>query len=578
VTHTFRVWAPDAHQVDVDVRGSRYALVRDDWGWWTAGVADAGPGDDYQFIVDGGDALPDPRSSFQPGGVHGPSRLIDHGAYVWNDAGWRGFALRDAVIYELHTGTFTQAGTFDGVVERLDHLVTLGVNAIELMPVGEFAGVRGWGYDGVDLFAPHHAYGGPEALKRLVDACHARGVAVVIDVVYNHVGPEGNYLGMFGPYFTKRYATPWGDAMNYDGPDSDEVRAFVIDNALMWLRDYHCDGLRLDAVHEIVDTSATHILEEVVTRVEALRDEVGRELWVIAESDLNDPRLVRDRVLGGYGVSAQWSDNFHHAVHALLTGESNGYYADFGSPNDVCTALRQGFVYTGQYSHFRRRRFGRPVGELPLHRFLGYAQNHDQVGNRAAGDRLCQVVSAGRARIAAALALLAPFVPLLFQGEEWAASTPFQYFTDFGDRALQQAVSAGRRHEFRDFGWAPEAVPDPTALETFTRSRLLWEEVSRREHAAMLDWYRALIALRKATPRLRESLPAEVRAWHDEDRSLLFYENAGLFMVCNLGNAPADIGEAAGSQLVLSSAPLGDHAGVWRCPPDAVAVWSRQDG
>jgi maltooligosyltrehalose trehalohydrolase len=578
VTHTFRAWAPAAQRVDVEVRRSRHALVNDEWGWWAASVRDAGPGDDYWFRIDGGDALPDPRSPFQPEGVHGPSRLVDHSAYSWRDGDWRGFALRDAVVYELHTGTFTEAGTFDGVGERLDHLVQLGVNAVELMPIGEFSGTRGWGYDGVNLFAPHHAYGGPEGLKRLVDQCHARGLAVVIDVVYNHVGPEGNYLGMFGPYFTDRYATPWGDAINYDGPDSDEVRAFVVDNALMWLREYHCDGLRLDAVHEIVDTSATHIVEEIVTRVDALRDEVGRELWVIAESDSNDPRLVRDRVLGGYGVHAQWSDNFHHALHALLTGERNGYYVDFGSANDVCTAVCQAFVYTGQYSRFRRRRFGRPVGELPLHRFLGYAQNHDQVGNRATGDRLSHIVTPGRVRIAAALAILSPFVPLVFQGEEWAASTPFQYFTDFGDPALQKAVSAGRRREFREFGWAADAVPDPRALETFTRSQLRWDELSRRDHAAMLDWYKALIAMRKATPRLRESLPAAVRAWHDAERSLLFYENAGLLVVCNLGAAPADVVEASALQLVMSSSPLDNRAGLWRCPVDTVAIWSRDHG
>ncbi|HYL71812.1 MAG TPA: malto-oligosyltrehalose trehalohydrolase, partial [Candidatus Dormibacteraeota bacterium] len=461
MSHTFRVWAPSAGHVTLQLDGAQHAMTEAGDGWWEAAPDGAAPGGRYGFSIDGGEALPDPRSPSQPEGVHGLSQLVDHASFAWSDSGWRGFPLREAVMYELHIGTFSPEGSFSAAIEHLDHLVALGVNAVELMPVAEFAGARGWGYDGVDLFAPHSAYGGPDGLKQLVDACHAHGLAVVMDVVYNHVGPEGNHLGAFGPYFTDSYATPWGQAWNFDGPDSDAVRDFIVDNAVMWLRDYHCDGLRLDAVHAIIDTSATHILEDLSVRVEALRDELGRELWVIAESDANDPRLVMERRLGGYGLHATWNDNFHHALHAALTGERTGYYLDFGSLTDVCTALRQAFVYTGQYSPFRRRRFGRSIGEMPLARFAGYAQNHDQVGNRAAGERLSALVSRGRMRVAAALTLLSPFVPLLFQGEEWAASTPFQYFTDFDDRRLRRAVSEGRRSEFRDFGWRPEDVPDP---------------------------------------------------------------------------------------------------------------------
>ncbi|MBV8301663.1 MAG: malto-oligosyltrehalose trehalohydrolase, partial [Candidatus Dormibacteraeota bacterium] len=418
------VWAPNAQRVELVHAGRREPMPLEESGWHAA-EAGLSAGDDYEFSLDGGELRPDPRSRCQPQGSGGPSRCADIAGFAWQDKGWRGFPLAGAVIYELHVGTFSAEGTFDGVIGHLQHLVDLGVNAVELMPLATFAGDRGWGYDGVNLYAPHPAYGGPEGLCRLIDACHARGLAVVVDVVYNHLGPEGNHLPDFGPYFTDRYATPWGDAFNYDGPDSDEVRAFVVHNAAMWLEDYHCDGLRLDAVHAIVDTSATHIVEEIAGVAVVLSERLQREIWIIAESDANDPRLVRDVAAGGYGVGAQWNDNFHHALHAVLTGERQGYYVDFGSLDALSTALHQAYVFTGQYSRFRRRRFGRATTGLPLTRFVGYAQNHDQVGNRARGDRLCHLVSPGRARIAAALVLLSPFVPMLFQGEEWAASTPF---------------------------------------------------------------------------------------------------------------------------------------------------------
>ena len=379
-------------------------------------------------------------------------------------------------IYELHVGTFSPEGTFDGAAARLDHLVDLGVDVVELLPVAQFPGRHGWGYDGVDLYAPHDPYGGPDGLKRLVDACHARGLAVVIDVVYNHLGPAGNYLAEFGPYFTDRYTTPWGTAVNLDGPDSDPVRDFVVGNALMWVRDYHADGLRLDAIHAIVDTSAVHILEELRAQVEALAAELGRQVFLIAESDLNDPKIVHRPELGGYGIDAQWSDDFHHALHAVLTGERTGYYADFGSLDHLAKSLRQAYVYDGGYSPHRRRRHGRSPAGLPPTRFLGYLQNHDQVGNRATGERSSMLLSTGLLKVAAAIVLLGPFVPMLFQGEEWAASTPFLYFTDHDDPELGEAVSEGRRREFAAFGWSPEQVPDPQAPETFEASVLRWDE------------------------------------------------------------------------------------------------------
>ncbi|MGH7685982.1 MAG: malto-oligosyltrehalose trehalohydrolase [Candidatus Dormibacteria bacterium] len=564
----FRVWAPHAHAVEVELGDGRHPMTAGAGGWFSAEL-EAATGDDYGFALDGGKRLPDPRSASQPGGVHGPSRVVDHGAFAWTDSAWRGFEHRDAIVYELHVGTFTPSGTFVAAIERLDHLVALGVNTVELMPVAEFAGARGWGYDGVDLYAPAHGYGSPDGLKTLVDACHARGLAVVMDAVYNHLGPEGNYLAEFGPYFTTVYATPWGPAVNYDGAGSDEVREFVIDNALMWLRDYHFDGLRLDAVQAIVDTSAVNILEAIATRVGDLSRELGRPLWVVAESDLNDPRLVREVALGGYGVTAQWSDDFHHALHALLTGETAGYYEDFPATGCVCTALRQAFVYTGQYSRYRQRGFGRPIGDVPLSRFVVYAQNHDQVGNRGAGERLSQLVSPERVRMASALTLLAPFVPLVFMGEEWAASTPFLFFSDFGDAGLRHSVTQGRRREFAAFGWDPALVPDPEDPQTFRRCRLLWDELDDPEHAATLRWYRELIALRRATPELCTADAARVHARCDAASGLVVYANAGLVVACNLGSERAAVEEARDCERLLSSS---DSTGA-ELPPESVAVW-----
>ncbi|MGA8360556.1 MAG: malto-oligosyltrehalose trehalohydrolase [Candidatus Dormiibacterota bacterium] len=571
-TRRISVWAPAAQRVDL-IAGDRAQTMEESGGGWFVCNGELANRDDYAFSVDGSEAMPDPRSRSQPAGVHGPSQLVEH-PRTREPGGWRGFPIRDAVIYELHVGTFTPEGTFDAAITHLDHLVEVGANAIELMPVAEFPGQRGWGYDGVDLFAPYSGYGGPDGLRRFIQASHDRHIAVILDVVYNHVGPEGDYLGAFGPYFTDRYETPWGSAFNYDGEDSDEVRRFVLDNAEMWLRDYSFDGLRLDAVHAIIDTSPLHILEAIATRVDELASELGRELWVIAESDSNDPRLVRDRERGGYGLDAQWSDDFHHALHALLTGEQHGYYEDFGSPDEVRTALLQSFVYAGQYSRHRKRTVGRYAGDLPRSRFITYSQNHDQIGNRAAGERLCHLVSEGRAQIAAALTLLSPMVPMLFQGEEWAASTPFQYFTDLGDAHLGKAVTNGRRREFKAFGWSPASVPDPQALATFERSVLNWGEVGDQRHARMLAWYRQLIDLRRRLPPASDVETAATDAWYDSKRSLLMYTRGDLLVCCNLGVDAELVPEAAGATLLLAS----DQTVCSQASPslnaDAVAVWS----
>jgi len=474
----------------------------------------------------------------------------------------------------LHIGTFTPEGTFDAAINQLGHLTQLGVTHVELMPVNEFPGSRGWGYDGVDLFAPHHAYGGPDALKRLVNACHGRGLAVLLDVVYNHLGPSGNYLGQFAPYFNSRYSTPWGPALNFDGPHSDEVRRFFCDNALMWLRDYHFDGLRLDAVHAICDTSAVPFLEQLGAEVRDLGARSGRPLAVIAESDLNDPRLLWLVERGGFGLAAQWSDDFHHALHSRLTGERGGYYADFGSLADLATAFRQAYVYDGRYSVHRHRRHGRAPTGLDGHRFLAYAQNHDQVGNRAQGERLSQLVSLGRLQIAAALVLTSPFVPLLFQGEEWGARTPFLFFSEHSEPALAQATRDGRRREFAAFGWKAEEIPDPQATDTFLRSKLNWSEREQGWHGALLDWHRRLIRLRHAEPALSDGRLDRITTRFDEAARWLVVERGPISVACDFSPHTQKVPLRAGShsRLMVSEEAIELTITSVVLPPDSVAV------
>ncbi len=511
-------------------------MQRDCCGWWSASIANAGGGTDYCYIIDGADPVPDPRSAWQPFGIHGTSRIVDHSAFQWTDENWQARPLSSAIIYELHIGTFTPQGTFRSTIDRLEHLAELGITHVELMPLNEFSGDWGWGYDGVDLYAPHHAYGTPDDLKVLIDACHARGLAVILDVVYNHFGPVGNYLDKFGPYFTSAYQTPWGSAVNLDHQGSKEVRKFFVDNALMWLRDYHFDGLRLDAVHAFFDKSAIHFLEQLSTEVDSLASQLGRHLILIAESDLNDPRVVSTRERGGLGINAQWSDDFHHALHSILADERNGYYEDFGSYEQLAKALQHAFVFDGIYSPHRDRLHGRPVIGLSGHHFLGYSQNHDQVGNRAQGERLSQLLSVGKQKIAAALVLTSPFVPMLFQGEEFAASTPFQYFTHHDDPELARSVSDGRRNEFKAFGWNPEDVPDPQDRATFERSKLNWSEIETGLHADMLRWYKTLIGLRRSCGSLSDGSMDQVQVRFDERAQWFAIRRGDIETVCNLAS------------------------------------------
>jgi malto-oligosyltrehalose trehalohydrolase len=569
----FRVWAPAPSHVDVEVCGQPHPLRPEPGGWWSADVAAAAPDARYAFRLDGGDLLADPRSARQPDGPGGPSQSYDQAAFRWADAGWTGRRLSGGVIYELHIGTFTGAGTFDAAADRLDYLVSLGIDFVELMPVAAFPGEHGWGYDGISLWAVHEPYGGPDGLKRFVSACHQRGLAVLLDVVYNHVG-VGNRLADFGPYFTDTHLTPWGPAVNLDQPGSDEVRSFVIGNALMWLRDYHLDGLRLDAVHALEDHRAVHVLEELSARAGELAASTGRELVLIAESDANDPRLVTRAAAGGYGLTAQWSDDFHHAVHAAVTGERQGYYCDFGSMATVAKALTSVFVHNGGWSQFRGRSHGRPARGLGADRFVGFLQDHDQVGNRATGDRISTLVPPDLLKVAAGLVLTGPFTPMLFMGEEWGATTPWQYFTDHQDAALGKAVADGRRAEFAAHGWLAEDIPDPQDRATFERSRLDWSEASAQEHRAILAWYRELITLRHSRPEFTDASLDQLRVDYDEAARWLVLRRGQVRIAANLGTETQRlrVGPPGIVMLAASRAGISLIDGSVVLPPASLAV------
>ena len=505
---TFSVWAPAATTVTLHIasgaaRGDHeMSPVDGAAGVHSVFVPNVRTGDHYGYRLDGGDPLPDPRSCAQPDGVHGLSAVVDPSAFEWNDQHWPGLSLADFLIYEMHIGTFTAEGTFDAAAARLPELLAMGVTAVEVMPIASFPGQRNWGYDGVHLYAPQQSYGGPEGFRRFVRAAHAVGLAVVLDVVYNHVGSEGNYLERFGPYFTEAYRTPWGRAVNYDGRDCDEVRRWAHDNALHWITDYHVDALRLDAVHGIFDFGALSFLEELSDAVHTLGRQLGRKVQLLAESDLNDPRVVLPPERGGYGVDAQWADDIHHTIHALLTGERGGYYVDYQGISTIADVYRDPFFYARRYSPFRGRTHGRPAGDVPKRRFVVSAQNHDQVGNRAEGERLTALVSPEKLRLAAALVLLSPYVPMLFMGEEYGETAPFLYFTDHGDPALIEAVREGRKREFREIARHGDP-PDPQAETTFRRSRLCWDQRSREPGAALLRLYTDLAALRREEPAFR---------------------------------------------------------------------------
>jgi maltooligosyltrehalose trehalohydrolase len=572
---TFEVWGPAARSVELSLGDLRQPLQRAGAGWWALAVERAGPGDRYGFSLDGGPIRPDPRAMALPEGVHGPAEVVDHSTFAWTDARWRGLHLPGSVLYEMHVGTFTPEGTFDAATGRLGHLVDLGVDALEVMPVAAFDGPRGWGYDGVGLYAPHPAYGGPDGFKRFVDACHAAGLGVILDVVYNHLGPSGNYLAEFGPYFSPTHRTHWGDGVNLDGPGSDEVRRFFVDNALMWLRDYHLDGLRLDAVHALADRSARPFLEQLADEVSRLAAGLGRPLALIAESDLNDPRFVSPPAAGGFGLDSAWADEWHHAWHAAFSGERDGYYVDFGPLDLLAKALAQAWVYDGCFSPHRGRTHGRPPLGLDGSRFVVFTQNHDQVGNRAAGDRSAAWLSPGRLKVSAGLALTSPFVPLLFQGEEWGASSPWRYFTSFPDAELGRAVTEGRRSEFASFGWDPTAVPDPQAVETFLASKLDWSELGKSGHVELLAWYRELIGCRRRHPDLTDPALHRTRAWVDDDLGGIVVERGSIWVAALIGDRTASLTVGPARILAASEPGIGLDGGRLRLVPDSVAVVER---
>lgn len=527
-------WAPYAASVDLQLAsGELIPMHPRDNGWWRA-PRPLQHGTDYGFRVNNEGPFPDPRSRWQPHGAHGLSRVFCP-QRSWEDDHWRGIEPKRTVIYEMHIGTFSRDGTFLGAIQHLDHLVKLGITHIELLPLAQFAGQRGWGYDGVQLFAPHHAYGDPQELMELVDACHSRGLAVILDVVYNHLGPSGNYLGQFGPYFHHHYHTPWGEAVNVDGCDSPEVRRFFIDNALMWLEEYHFDGLRLDAVQTIVDGSAIHFLEQLSSEVQQLEQRLERPLMLIAESHLNDGRLMTPQSQGGYGLHAQWHDDFHHAVYAYMTGERAGYFQDYGELSNLVKVLNEGVFFDGGYCEYRKRLLGRPADKLSGHNFVAYIQNHDQVGNRPGGERLSHLLSLGQLKIAAAILLTSPFIPMLFQGEEWGSDTPFLYFTDHQEEGLGNAVERGRRQEAKEFGWPLTRFSNPQEPDSFDRSVLNWQERLQPEKEELLKWYRSLLKLRANHPQLQTG--DFLRGGASSSNHLLEIRRDNILVLCNFASA-----------------------------------------
>jgi len=498
-TYNFTVWAPHSENVELIIQGeeSPIAMVKDTYGYWQSeGLNNIGKGSKYMFKLNDEQKLPDPASQSQPEGVHAWSEVVDHSDFQWSDHSWQPPSLADMIIYELHVGTFTTEGTFDAIIDKLDHLQTLGINAIEIMPIAQFPGQRNWGYDGVYPFAAQNSYGGVSNLKRLVDKCHQSGIAVILDVVYNHMGPEGNYLSLFGPYFTEKYNTPWGAALNFDDSYSDHVRNFFLQNAIMWLKDFHIDGLRLDAVHAIMDTGPVHFLKELSLIVDDLEGETGKSYVLIAESDMNDVKIISDYKVGGYGLEAQWTDDFHHAVHTLITGELGGYYSDYGSLEHLAKSFKQGFIYDGIFSNFRNKLVGTDPSNNSKYQFVVCIQNHDQIGNRMLGERLSTVVDFEKQKLAAGIMLISPFVPMLFMGEEYGEDQPFQYFVHHGDPELVKAVQEGRKREFDSFKWMGE-VPDPQSEKTFQDSTLNWNYEDNNHKSQLFQYYQQLIRLRK---------------------------------------------------------------------------------
>ena len=575
--HKFGVWAPKAQKMSLKWRDQILPMDGPNKrGWWTLIVQEAQCGDRYAFLIDDDtNPYPDPRSQRQPDGVHGDSEIYDHSTFEWHDQLWRGSPKTGAILYELHIGTFSKEGTFDGAIEHLKYLADLGVTHVEVMPVAAWAGNQGWGYDSTALFSTHEPYGGPDGFKRFVDACHATGLGVVLDVVYNHFGPVGNYTTKFGPYLNENRKTPWGDAVNLDGEGSDEVRRFFVDNALMWLKEYHCDGLRFDAVHAFIDLSAVHFMEQLSLEVERLGATLSKEFYLVAESDLNDPRVVRSREANGYGMDSQWSDDFHHALFTLIyspkDGES-GYYEDFGSFGDLHRALKHAYVYDGQYSIYRKRRHGRPTNGLSAHHFVHFDQNHDQVGNRGWGERLEHLVGTEVAKVSIGLLLTAPYVPMLFMGEEWAASSPFLYFADHEDEEMRQSVAEGRKREFAAFGFDGE-VPNPEDSKTYEMSKLKWEEQGKDKHADFLAWVKALIKLRRSHVCLNDGDTHRLLVSTNEERRTLVMERDAARILINFGDEPYGFGLLEGEKLeLISREGTGVKDNYLELPPMTLAV------
>jgi maltooligosyltrehalose trehalohydrolase len=564
----FLLWAPKARSVSLHLlrSGELLAMAPLSRGYFHRTVENLEPGTRYFLQLDGARELPDPASRFQPEGVHGPSEVVDLNQFQWTDQNWHGRTLERSIFYEIHVGTYTAQGTFDALIPHIPELVELGITTVELMPVAQFPGSRNWGYDGVYPFAPQNSYGGPKALERFVNAAHEHGLSVALDVVYNHLGPEGNYLNAYGPYFTDRYRTPWGQALNFDGAGSDEVRRFFIENALYWLENYHFDALRLDAVHGIFDFSARHFLTEIKSAVRDLSKRLGKLIHCIAESDLNDSRLLLNHEQGGYDLDAQWSDDFHHSVHRLLTGEDRGYYADFEGIGPLAATLRDGWYYKGQYSHYRQRHHGNSPRGIAASQVVVCNQNHDQVGNRAAGERLSSLVNFESLKLAAGITLLSPFVPLLFMGEEYGETAPFQYFTSHGDPELVEAVRRGRREEFAAFGWeAEKAVPDPQDESTFLRSRPDHSRKSEEPHRTLWRLYQNLIRTRREYD-LGDPAPRSVREIGDSALLVLRQaERSQQLMIFNFGKSPMPLN-------------LPDIPGPWRMVMNSADASSNSPG
>ena len=574
----FCIWAPEAKTVEIILKSNRVSLQKDELGYWGGRSETSKAGDTYMVHIDN-DKWPDPASNYQPEGVHGPSQIVDHLSYNWNDAEWKGMSMEDMIIYELHTGTFTQEGTFASMITKIPYLIDLGINAIEIMPLSQFPGDRNWGYDGVYPFAVQNSYGGPEGLKKLVDACHHSGIAVIIDAVYNHFGPEGSYHDKFGPYHTDRYNTPWGSAINFDDKHSDEVRNYFIQNALMWFRDYHVDALRLDAIHACKDMGSLHFVKELTIAVKELEKETGRKHILIGECDLNDPKYINPVSEGGYGLDGQWCDEFHHALRSLVTGDVDGYYEDFGTLEHMRRAFQDTFVYSGQYSAHRKKTFGTLPEKNPHSQFVVFCQNHDQVGNRLLGDRISTLVSFEALKIMAGSVLLSASVPMLFMGEEFAEDAPFQYFISHSDEALIKGIREGRKKEFSYFNFQGEA-PDPYDEESFKKSKLNWNFREVHHKATLLEFYKKLIRFRKEHPAYKNRARNAQRIQIDELQNLVkiekFLEVDGepeLLIILNYKQEDATFSIHAGNNwnLYLDSADS-KWGGPGKTAPDIVSI------